>query len=168
MKRIPVLLVGPRRWTDPARGSLETEADLQVVAEAADQAQAVAAVRAHRASVAVIDEECLGSDPVPALSALRHAHARTRVLVVTRDADDAYALEIVRSGGHGVIPEASLPSAAGKAVRAVAGGQVWLTRSQEGLILAALRQFDAAAITASSRIARGRATNRLGVGSLGS
>jgi two-component system response regulator NreC len=105
---------------------LEAEEGLEVVAEAADVADALRYVRGHRPSVLVLDLNMPGGASLPALAALREEAPATGVVVLTMQDDVEYVREAMQAGANAYV----LKEAAGDelviAVRAAARGEVFL------------------------------------------
>lgn len=123
-----------------ARRCLGANGKVRVVAEVAEGDRAVAAVKAHRPAVVLLDREIPDQGALGVLPELRQAHWPTSVLAVSPVNDDAYALEVVEHGGQGLMAEEALPAYLPKAVRRLAAGEPWLTRAQEAQVLRALWQ----------------------------
>ena len=133
-----VVAPGGRGWGDVARQCLEADDAVDVVVEAANGDPAAVPARARGPVVVVVDRGIVEARPHPVLPSARRPRRRARVLAVAREPDDAFALDVVKRGGHGVLPEDSLPLQLLKAVRCVAAGEVWLSRVQEGFVLETL------------------------------
>ena len=102
--------------------------DLEVVAEAADGAAAVEAVRAHHTDVALMD---IRMPTVDGLEATRRitsdpATSATRVLILTTFDLDEYVYEALRAGASGFLLKDTLPDDLLGAVRVVAAGDALL------------------------------------------
>jgi DNA-binding NarL/FixJ family response regulator len=101
---------------------LESEPDIRVVAEAGDGAQAVALVRQHSPSVALLDIR------MPVLDGLRAARQviaigpATRVLILTTFDADEYIYEALRAGASGFLLKDAPSDQLIVAVRSVAAG----------------------------------------------
>lgn len=133
-----VVASGGRGWGDVARQCLEADDVVEVVVEAANGDPTAVAARARGPVVVVVDRGIVEARPYAVLPSARRPRGHARVLAVAREPDDAFALDVVKRGGHGVLSEDSLPIQLPKAVRCVAAGQVWLSRVQEGVVLETL------------------------------
>ena len=71
---------------------------VEVVAQAADGAAALAAVQAHRPGVVVLDVQMPGMGGLPALRSLRALGPRPRVIVLTNHTADAYRQSCLAAG----------------------------------------------------------------------
>jgi DNA-binding NarL/FixJ family response regulator len=83
---------------------LETEADLEVVAEAGDGQQAIDAVRRHRPAVVLMDIQMPGLDGLEATRRiLADAGNQTRVLILTTFERDEYVFQALQLGASGFL-----------------------------------------------------------------
>lgn len=128
-------------WGELAQRCLELEQDLRVVAAVTEAERALAAVQAHGPVVVLLDEKIPRRGALGVLLDLRQTRRPPRVLAVARERDDAFALEVVKRGGQGLMAEETLAALLPKAVRRVAAGEAWLTRTQEAQVLTALWQL---------------------------
>ncbi|MCX5603396.1 response regulator transcription factor [Streptomyces phaeochromogenes] len=107
------------------RALLDLTDDLVVVAEAADGAQAVEAVRLTRPDVVLMDIRMPGVDGIEATR--RIAADRTldgvRVVMLTTYQVDAYVFEALRHGAAGFLLKDIEPDGLRAAIRTVAAGQ---------------------------------------------
>ena len=109
---------------------LETEPDIEVVAEAEDGQQAVDAVRRHRPAVALMDIQMPGLDGLEATSRiLGDAGNDTRVLILTTFERDDYVFEALQLGASGFLLKTAPPEDLVNAVRVVARGEALLSPS---------------------------------------
>ncbi len=113
------------------RTCLEAEADLVVVAEVADGAEAVREATRRRPDVAVIDVRMPILDGI---EATRRITALTgdrvpRVLVMTTFDLDEYIIDALRAGASGFLMKDAPPAELVRAVRSIADGQALLSPS---------------------------------------
>lgn len=113
------------------RALLESASDIEVVAEAADGAEAVEAARRHRADVVLMD---IRMPRVDGLEATRRiagdpALSGVKVLIVTTYETDEYVYEALRSGASGFLLKDTEPAELIGAVRVVARGDALLSPS---------------------------------------
>ncbi|ANY06982.1 response regulator transcription factor [Pseudonocardia sp. HH130630-07] len=110
------------------RALLGSQADLEVVAEAADGAEAVAAAREHRPDVVLMDIRMPGTDGLTATREITAdpGLAGTKVIVLTTFTDDSYVFEAIRGGAGGFLVKDSEPADLIHAIRVVHGGEALL------------------------------------------
>ncbi len=107
------------------RALLETQPDMEVVAEAEDGPGAIQAARDHEPTVLVADL----SMPGGGLEAIREITAlqlKSRVLVLTVHAEERYLLPVLEAGGSGYVRKSSAHTDLLDAIRTVARGEVFL------------------------------------------
>ncbi|MBO0682074.1 MAG: response regulator transcription factor [Candidatus Dormibacteraeota bacterium] len=107
------------------RALLERSDDIQVVAEAADGAQAVALAAAERPDVLLMDIRMPGLDGVEAARriACDEQLGGVRVVMLTTFDTDANVFEALRAGAAGFLVKDIGPDELRQAVRVVAGGE---------------------------------------------
>jgi two-component system, NarL family, response regulator LiaR len=112
------------------RQGLRTFLDLQdaveVVADAADGAAAVAAVSEHRPDVVLMDLVMPGMDGVEATRRIAREHPATRVIALTSFLDDDKVLPAVRAGAAGYLLKDVGPEDLVRAIRTVHAGEALL------------------------------------------
>ncbi len=136
-----VVVAAPGGWGELARRCLELEQDLRVVAAVTEAERALAAVETHRPIVVLLDQKLPRLGALGLLPKLRKARRPPRVLAIAREPDDDFAVEVVKRGGQGLMAEETLGTLLVKAVRRVAAGEAWLSRTQEPRVLEALWQL---------------------------
>jgi DNA-binding NarL/FixJ family response regulator len=143
---------------------LEAQPDIDVVAEAADGAGALAAVRAHGADVALLDIRMPGLDGIEAARAVC-AQTDCRVIMLTTFDQDDYVYDALYGGASGFLLKDVRRDDLVHAVRVVAAGDSLLAPAVARRLisdLTARRPRPAAAITGLDRLtARERETLRL-------
>jgi DNA-binding NarL/FixJ family response regulator len=105
------------------RAVLDGDPALEVVAEAADGLQALAAADAQRPDVVVMDLQMPTMDGFESIRRLRAAHPALTVLVLTMFDDDASVFAALRAGAHGYVLKGAPRDELRTAVVAVASGQ---------------------------------------------
>jgi len=105
--------------------------DLEVVAEATDGAEALAAVHAHHPDVVLMDVRMPTMDGLIATRAISQDESLegTRVLMLTTYELDEYVFEALRAGASGFLTKDVEPADLREAIRVVATGHALLSPS---------------------------------------
>ena len=105
--------------------------DLEVVAEATDGSEALAAVCAHHPDVVLMDIRMPGMDGLAATRAITEdvSLEATRVVMLTTYELDEYVFEALRAGASGFLTKDVEPADLREAIRVVAAGQALLAPS---------------------------------------
>jgi DNA-binding NarL/FixJ family response regulator len=103
--------------------------DVEVVGEAADGINAVAAVREHGPDVVLMDIRMPHMDGITATAALRHLPRPPQVIVLTTFQADAQVLSALRAGASGFLVKDTPPEEIINAVRVVASGDAIISPS---------------------------------------
>jgi DNA-binding NarL/FixJ family response regulator len=106
---------------------LDSEPDLSVVAEAGDVVSAIECARAHRPAVVVLDLNMPGEPSLPAIPRFLEAAPGTAIVMLTMQAEPAYAREALSAGASGYVVKTSAEADLVEAVRAAAAGGTYLT-----------------------------------------
>ncbi|MGD8149479.1 response regulator [Ornithinimicrobium sp. Y1694] len=121
---------------------LRAEADIEVIALAADGEEACALVAEHTPDVVIMDIRMPGTDGIEATRRIAEARdddCLTAVLVLTTfDHDDAL-YGALRAGASGYMLKHAAPSSLARAVRQVADGGSWIDASVAGKVIDTLR-----------------------------
>ncbi|TCO19803.1 DNA-binding NarL/FixJ family response regulator [Kribbella steppae] len=114
--------------------------DLEVVAEAADGAQAVGLARMHHPDVVVMDVRMPGTDGLTATETICADSdlAGTRVLILTTFENDEHVARALRAGASGFLGKYVTTDALLEAIRTVAAGESLLS---PGATKALITQF---------------------------
>ncbi|MER5501791.1 MULTISPECIES: response regulator transcription factor [unclassified Streptomyces] len=141
---IKVLLVDDQTLLRSAfRVLVDSEADMEVVGEAADGAQAVELARSTRADVVLMDIRMPGTD---GLTATRMISADpelsdVRVVMLTTFEVDEYVVQSLRAGASGFLGKGAEPEELLNAIRIAAAGEALLSpAATKGLIATFLAQ----------------------------
>ncbi|MCF3123845.1 response regulator transcription factor [Streptomyces arenae] len=110
---------------------VDAEPDFEVVAEAADGADAVRLAAVHAPDVVLMDIRMPGMDGLTATRLLtdpgaRHSGAVPRVLVLTTFDQDAYVHDALRAGASGFLLKDAHPEELLAGIRVVASGEAML------------------------------------------
>lgn len=101
---------------------LDAQADMAVVGEAGDGAQAVRMARRLRPDVVLMDVRMPGTDGIEATARIIEGCPESRVLILTTFDLDEYAFAGLRAGASGFLLKNALPEELLAAIRAVAAG----------------------------------------------
>lgn len=105
---------------------LESLDGVEVVGQAASQADAVAVVAASRPQVVIMDLDLGAGSGVEATRDIVRALPDVGILVVTMLGDDDSLFASIRAGARGYLLKGASPAEVERAVRAVANGEVLL------------------------------------------
>ncbi|WP_330318491.1 response regulator transcription factor [Streptomyces platensis] len=108
---------------------LDAQPDIEVVAEAADGQQALAAVREHRPDIVLMDIRMPGVDGLVATRRITEDPRlrEVKVVMLTTFELDEYVFEAIRSGASGFLAKDTEPEELLRAVRAVVAGDALLS-----------------------------------------
>src|SRR5215210_1971560 len=119
------------------RAVLQAEPGMEIVATAPDGASALAMIRAHEPSIAVLDINMPQLTGLEVLEALEAEGLSTRVVLLTGSASDEQIARAVERGAWGLLLKESAPDTLMACLKTVAGGQRWLP---EELVAPAVRR----------------------------
>jgi len=105
---------------------VNTEPDMEVVAEAADGAQAVELFAKHTPDLALIDARMPVKDGVEATIEIRKRFPNASILMLTAFDGDADIRKALEAGVQGYVLKSSTGDALIPALRAVAAGERWV------------------------------------------
>ncbi len=111
---------------DGLRRMLSAAADLEVVGEGADGAEAIDLVARARPDVLLLDLSMPGKDGVEAAAELSHAGWSTRILILTMYSEVQYAERAFRAGASGFIGKSVSFEELVRAVTAVNAGERYI------------------------------------------
>lgn len=124
--------------------------DLQVVGQAADGAEAIAAVARHVPDVVLMDLRMPGVDGPTATARIVAEHPGVAVLVLTTYADDDSITTALRAGARGYLTKDAGRAEIATAVRAVAAGQSTFDATVGARLVARLAGGAGAGVAAGS------------------
>lgn len=141
---IRVLLVDDQALLRSAfRVLVDSEADMEVVGEASDGAQAVELARSTRADVVLMDIRMPGTDGLTATRMISADPelADVRVVMLTTFEVDEYVVQSLRAGASGFLGKGAEPEELLNAIRIAAAGEALLSpAATKGLIATFLAQ----------------------------
>ena len=110
---------------------LDRQPDMEVVGEAADGAEAVAEVLAHRPDVCILDVQMPKLTGLQATREILRQAPDTVVLILSMHDDQRYLFEALRAGAGGYVLKAQADHDLVDAVRAVSRGEPFLTNAAQ-------------------------------------
>lgn len=114
---------------------LNAQSDMEVVAEAADGASALAQATAIRPDVVVMDISMPNVNGLKATEALRRAAPDVKIITLTRHSDDGYLQQLLKAGVSGYVLKQSRSSELLHALRAIARGGKYLDPAVAGRVI---------------------------------
>jgi DNA-binding NarL/FixJ family response regulator len=124
---------------DGLRGMLSGQPDLEVVGEAADGREALAAVAQHGPDVVLMDLRMPVLDGVGTITRLATAHPQVRVIVLTTYEEDQDIVRAVEAGAIGYLLKDTPREELFRAVRAAARGEPVLAPRVAARLMGRLR-----------------------------
>jgi two-component system response regulator NreC len=133
---IRVLLVDDHRVVRLGlRTLLESEFDIDVVGEAGNGVEAVAAAQALLPTVIVMDISMPEMDGLEATRRIRATCPDTHILILTVHAQERYLFPVLKAGGSGYVLKSTVDTELVEAIRAVAAGGAFLYPSAQRMVL---------------------------------
>jgi two-component system, NarL family, response regulator NreC len=111
---------------DGIRMVLEAEADIEVVAQAADAETAARYVLGHKPTILVLDLSMPGRPSLELMPQMIESSPSTSVIVVTMQNEPAFARQALQAGAKGFVIKQSAADELIAAVRAVLAGQTYI------------------------------------------
>ena len=109
------------------RALLENQPGVEVVGEAGDGREALDMIERHRPDVALLDITMPGMNGLEVASRVDKASPRTRVVVLSMHAGEAYVAQALRVGVVGYLLKDAAAAELGLALDAVRRGEVYLS-----------------------------------------
>jgi DNA-binding NarL/FixJ family response regulator len=130
-------------FRDGLRRLLEAEADLKVIGEACDGAEAVKMARQLRPDILLLD---LAMPRMPGLEALREMSSgpgsgAVRVILLTAAAEKKQIVEALQLGARGVVLKDSATQLLLKSIHTVMAGEYWVGRESVSNLVQYLRNL---------------------------
>jgi len=105
------------------------QVDMEVAAEAASGAEAIAAVRAGDFDVVLLDISMPDKNGIDTLKTLRHVKPELPVLMLSAYAEDQYAVNLLRAGAAGYLNKEAASTQLVGAIRTVVHGRKYVSPS---------------------------------------
>jgi DNA-binding NarL/FixJ family response regulator len=115
---------------------VDVAADMEVVGEAADGAEAVALVAEHAPDVVLMDVRMPVLDGIEATRAITAAHPATKILILTTFDLDEYVYAALRAGASGFLLKDTRPEDLLAGIRTIAAGDAMLAPSVTSRLIA--------------------------------
>jgi DNA-binding NarL/FixJ family response regulator len=113
---------------DGLRALLERQADMSVVAEAADGRECVQLAERHLPDVVMMDVAMPEMNGIEAARRILSANPKTSVLMLSMHRDESYVLRALKAGARGYLLKDSPRDDVLAAIRTVAAGRSFLSR----------------------------------------
>lgn len=124
---ITILLVDDHKvLRDGLRALLESEPDMQVVADVGTAADGITAARSHRPDVIVMDLGLPDMSGLDAIRTIRQENDTSRIIVLSMHSRREFVLPAIEAGCDGYIPKSSTHTSLLKAIRVVLTGERYL------------------------------------------
>jgi len=125
------------------RALLQTLTDVEIVAEAADGREALRLITAEHPDVVLMDIMMPNLNGLDAAARVGRAFPRTRVVILSMNADEDSVLKALRVGAAGYVVKSADPAELELAIRAVSRGERFLSSEvSECVINACLQRVD--------------------------
>ncbi len=144
MQRIRVLLADDHKlFRAGIRSLLKTVGDVEVVAEASDGVEALRLAEMHRPEVILLDIMMPSLNGLDAAARMSRACPRSRVVVLSMNADADSVLRALRAGAVGYLVKTADPGELELAIRAAARGDKFIsTAVSKHVVAACLERLD--------------------------
>jgi DNA-binding NarL/FixJ family response regulator len=142
MSRIRLLIVDDHEVVRLGlRTLLESEPDLEVVAEAGTAQEALIKTENYRPHVVIMDIQLPGRSGLDACRDIRHKFPQTQVVMLTSSVNEDFALEAWRAGAAGYVLKQVGNDELVRAVRATQKGEVALDPKTAARVIARLNNL---------------------------
>ncbi|TDF92535.1 response regulator [Paenibacillus piri] len=123
---------------------LSTQADIELVGEAASGHEALAQVEALQPDVVLMDLNMPVLNGIEATRRLKLSHPHVKVIVLTSFSDQDHVLPAIRAGAKGYLLKDIEPDALISSIRRVFAGQVELHPEAAGLLMSSVAEGESA------------------------
>ena len=135
MKPICILLADDHPVVrDGLRALLEREADMSIVAEAADGREAVRLAEEHSPDVVIMDLAMPILNGIEATRRIVAKRPHTAVVILSMHQDESYVLGSLNAGAKGYLLKDSMRKEVIEAIRTVSQGRSFLTRKVSAML----------------------------------
>lgn len=124
---ITILLVDDHKvLRDGLRALLESESDMQVVADVGTAADGITAARSHHPDVIIMDLGLPDMSGLDAIRSIRQENDTSRIIVLSMHSRPEFVLPAIEAGCDGYIPKSSTHNSLLHAIRVVLTGERYL------------------------------------------
>jgi two-component system invasion response regulator UvrY len=113
---------------------IESEADMEVVAEAACAQEALALISSHKPDIAIIDINLPDKNGFDLLKDIRREQPHLPVMFLTMHPEEIFAVRALQAGARGYLCKGSSSDELVKALRKVAGGGVYVSAALSDML----------------------------------
>lgn len=124
------------------RNTLESEIDIQIVAEAKNSEDLKQVIRQYECDVLLLDISMPGRSGLELVEQLSKEKNPTRILIVSMHPEQHYALRSLRAGAHGYFHKSGNPSLMIGAVRLLAQGRYYVPPEISDLLVTHLKNHE--------------------------
>lgn len=125
--KITILLVDDHKvLRDGLRALLESEADMQVIAEADTGGQAITLAHAHQPDIIVMDLGLPDMSGLDAIHAIRQENKSSRIIVLSMYSRREFVIPAIEAGCDGYVPKSATHTSLLQAIRVVLRGERFL------------------------------------------
>jgi DNA-binding NarL/FixJ family response regulator len=136
MKKIRILLADDHQVVRQGfKMILSAQPDMEVVGEAANGREAVELAEQGKPDIVVMDVAMPELNGIEATRRLLGALPHARVIALSMHKDSVYVREVLRAGARGYLLKDSGAEDLVRAIRAVAGGESWLSPAVSNAVL---------------------------------
>ncbi len=136
------------------RALLQTQSDIEIVAEAADGAAAVAIAVKLKPDVVLMDVRMPGIDGITATDQITHAEYPCRVLILTTYDRDEYVFDALAAGASGFLLKDARPEDLLSGLRIVASGEALLAPSVTHRLISLFARYPRAPQLAATAVSQ--------------
>ena len=131
---------------------LSTVDDFEVVAQAANGEEAVAAVKKFSPDVVILDLEMPKMSGVEAAKVIKFKYPKTKILILSGFENEKYVTQILKSGAGGYVVKSVAKAELSEAIHAVAEGKRFFSPSVSRIMVEGLLKKHSAELQALSKI----------------
>jgi DNA-binding NarL/FixJ family response regulator len=123
-----VIAARPALYREVLARQLAGEPDFRIAGLARDESGILSLLKKESARVLLLDSESLGPNPEDLVARLRHAAPSTRILLLASHSSDEAVELVLRAGASGLVAKQLGFEVLVRAIRVVAGGELWANR----------------------------------------